>query len=40
MYSSIKVATKHGEFVSHKCDYYIQNNILTVFREEKIDEGW
>lgn len=36
MYSSIKVTTKHGTFSNKKCDYYIQDNILTVFRREEI----
>lgn len=40
MYSSITVITKHGEFTTNKCDYYIQDNILTVFRKERIDDRW
>lgn len=36
MYSHISVTTKHGKFEHEKCDYYIQNNMLTVFRKEKI----
>lgn len=40
MYSSITVTTKHGEFTTSKCDYYIQDNILTVFRKERIDDRW
>ena len=36
MYSSIKVTTKHGAFSNKKCEYYIQDNILTVFRREEI----
>lgn len=36
MYSSIKVTTKYGTFSNKKCEYFIQNNMLTVFRRETI----
>ena len=40
MYSSISVTTKTGNtYTSEKCDYYIQDNMLTVFREEEIKEN-
>lgn len=37
MYYSIKVTTKHGTFSNKKCEYFIQDNILTVFRREKME---
>lgn len=40
MYSSVTVTTKHGEFKNNKCDFYVQDNILTVFRKEKIVDRW
>lgn len=38
MYSFIKVTTKHGEFTHTHCDYYIQDNMLTLFRREMVQE--
>lgn len=37
MYSFLKVTTKYGTFEHKNCDYYIQDNMLTVFREERIE---
>lgn len=39
MYSFITVTTKHGVFNHEKCDYYIQDNMLTCFRKEKISNA-
>lgn len=40
-YNSIDVTTKTGKKYNYDyCDYYIQDNILTVFRETSFEEGY
>ena len=40
-YDSIDVTTKTGKKYDYVyCDYYIQDNILTVFRETSFEKGY
>lgn len=40
-YNSIDVITKTGKKYNYVyCDYYIQDNILTVFRETSFEKGY
>lgn len=40
-YDSIDVTTKTGKKYNYVyCDYYIQDNILTVFRKETFKKGY
>ena len=40
-YSSITVTTKLGKKYDYDyCDYYIQDNVLTVFRKETFQKGY
>jgi hypothetical protein len=44
-YEYITVTTSNGTFETEKCDYFIQDGFLTVFREEefveqKYDSHW
>lgn len=40
-YDSIIVITKSGKKYDYDyCDYYIQDNILTVFRETSLKKGY
>ena len=40
MYGYISITTKYGSFSHNKCDYYIQDNMLTVFRKELIEPNY
>ena len=40
-YSSIDITTKTGRKYNYVyCDYYIKDNILTVFRETSFEKGY
>ena len=38
-YSSIQGTTRHGVFITKYCDYYVQDGLLTIFRNEQIETG-
>lgn len=37
-YERIIVNTVHGSFISDKCDYHVEDGILTVFRDNEFKD--